>query len=127
MFNNYLQIAGQDAVELLDDNFMVLCLAYKHKREQEANEDIPAFSELKDLLKYCLSAMNGKTKYNKCIITSFIYSVLIESPQFVNRYDKFRRVSIAKVNELLQDNYVLSGQHPYIEPVLRHFKDSFQY
>ncbi len=122
---NYLRNAAQSMINLCGENFIELWYNYNDARSAEADEDIPGFAELKALLSYCLNQVNGKTKYEKCTITAFMYALFYINDNFIWRYDRFRITSLNKVDELLQENFVRSGQHPSIVEVLTRFKNKY--
>ena len=127
MIYNYLDNSAQGISNLLGETFINYWMDYKAKKDSEANRDIPGFAELKVLLTHCLRAIDGESKYDKCSITSFVYSVLLECPEFVFRYQTFRRTALAKVDELLHDDYIMSGEHPIVQIILQQFKDRYRY
>ncbi len=123
---NLIDQLAQSMCALMGEVFINMWQEYKNQSAIEAQRDIPGFAPLKALLSYCLNNMQGKTKYEKCIITSFIYSVLYINDTFLWRYERLRETSLIKIDELLQDDYVISGAHPTVVSVLERFKDKYQ-
>ena len=128
MYNmeNLIDQLTQSMCALMGEVFINMWQEYKNQSAIEAQRDIPGFAPLKVLLTYCLNNMQEKTKYEKCNITSFIYSVLYINETFLWRYERLRETSLNKIDELLQDDFVLSGAHPMVVSVLERFKDKYQ-
>ncbi len=122
---NYMRNAAQSMIELCGENFRELWYDYENARYARADDDIPGFREMQYLLSHCLNQIPGKTKYEKCTISAFMYAVFYINDTFIWRYDRFRITSLNKVDELLQNNFVQSGQHPTIREVLTRFKNKY--
>ena len=126
MLVNYLDRSVQGMIALFGGEFSEYWIDYKNKKEQDIDvADVPGLTALMNLIRFALLQVEGKSEYNKCVISAFIYSVLIDNDEFIWRYDRFRQTSLAKVDELVNVSFVQRRQHPYLLDVLNSFKQRF--
>ncbi len=113
---NYLNELTESMINLCGASFVRLWSKYDQARSRP---------ELQELLRYCLKAMNRKTKYERCTIWAFMYAVFYINDTFLWRDDRMRITCLNKIDELLLDNFVHSGEHPSIVEVLHRFKNKY--
>ncbi len=113
---NHLNELTESMINLCGASFVRLWSKYDQARSRP---------ELQELLRYCLKAMNRKTKYERCTIWAFMYAVFYINDTFLWRDDRMRITCLNKIDELLLDNFVHSGEHPSIVEVLNRFKNKY--
>lgn len=129
MFEDRLEYCAQQVIQIFHQDLANLWYDYKNMKVQEYNAEMPAKLEFITVVRYCLDRIPNQTKYNKCTITEFLYNLFMENPAFMLhvRHRRFLETCMNKANELLNDDYIIHGNHRTISRVLRRFIRHYDY